>query len=64
MDQAQLIQQDSHMVNVLFGWLVAGADLLWEKNTAGCQVAGGWCWIDVRKSIAGWLRKDCFSYSL
>ena len=29
-------------------WLVADADLLWEKSTAGCLVAAGWCWFGVR----------------
>ena len=24
-------------------WLVAGADLLWEKSTGGWLMTGGWC---------------------
>ena len=30
-------------------WLVAGADLLWEKSTAGWLVAARWCWFGVRE---------------
>ena len=30
-------------------WLAAGADLLWEKSTAGWLVAAGWCWFGVRE---------------
>jgi len=45
--------QDCYLAGSLtrasFGWLVAGADLLWEKNTAGWLVADGWCWNGVRE---------------
>jgi hypothetical protein len=30
-------------------WLVAGIDLLCEKNTTDWLVAAGWCWFDVRE---------------
>ena len=30
-------------------WLVAGADLLWEKSTADWLVAAGWCWFGIRE---------------
>jgi hypothetical protein len=52
-------------IYVLFGWQVAGAYLLWEKNTAAKLVVGGWCWfgvllvvgadlLEIKIPLAGW----------
>jgi len=41
-------------------WLMAGADLLWENNTADWLVAGGWCWFNMREQycwLVGWQAK-------
>jgi len=41
-------------------WLMAGADLLWEKGTADWLVAGGWCWFSMREQycwLVGWQAK-------
>jgi len=35
-------------------WLVVGANLLWENNTANWLVAGGWCWFSMREQYC-WL---------
>jgi hypothetical protein len=42
--------------NSSFGWLVAGADLLWEKNTVGWLMADSWCWINIREKYC-WLAR-------
>jgi len=41
-------------------WLMAGADLLWENNTADWLVAGGWCWFSMKEQycwLVGWQAK-------
>ena len=38
-------------------WLMVGADLLRENNTADWPVAGGWCWFSMRGQhcwLVGW----------
>jgi hypothetical protein len=32
-----------------FGWSVAGADLLWEKNIVVWLMADGWCWNNIKE---------------